>query len=119
MKFLSAIAVALLLFCLPARGVDPKETKTRTPLMRTVDPYKVAAGEQVTIAGDNLDKERVAEIYVTDGKENIAVKIIEQDEKKVVVKLPTTLKPGRYAFVVMLPEIPPMFIEEPVKVTIE
>ena len=71
------------------------------------------------IVGDNLDKERVAEVYVSDGKENIAVKIVEQAEKKLVVKLPATLKPGRYAFVVMLPEVPPMFIEEPVKVTIE
>jgi len=119
MKLLSAFAVALLLFCLPVRGVDPKETKIRTPLMRSVDPYKVNAGEQVVILGENLDKERIAEVYVTDGKTNTPIVIVEQTEKKLVVKVPATLKPGRYAFVVLLPEIPPTYIEEPVKITIE
>src|SRR3954451_9195136 len=119
MKFVSAFAVAIFLFCLPARGVDPKDAKVRTPLMRTVDPYKVTAGEQVVILGENLDKERIADVFLSDGKVNVPVVIVEQQEKKLVVKLPATLKPGRYAFVVMLPEIPPMYIEEPVKITIE
>ncbi len=119
MKLLSAIAVAMLLFTIPTRGVDPKENKLRTPLMRTVDPYKLSAGEQVVIVGDNLDKERIAEVYVCDGKENTPVTIVAQEEKKLVVKLPQTVKPGRYSFVVLLADTPPMFIEEPVKITVE
>lgn len=119
MKLLSAVAVAMLFFTIPARGVDPKDSKFRTPLMRTVEPYKASPGDQVLIVGDNLDKQRVAEVYVSDGKENIPVTIVEQEEKKIVVKLPQTLKPGRYAFVVMLADTPPMFIEEPVKITVE
>ena len=119
MKLLSAIAVAFLFFSIPSSGVDPKDNKTRTPLMRTVDPYKVSAGEQVTIDGDNLDKARVAEVYVTDGKVNIPITVVTQEDKKMVVKLPQTIKPGRYAFVVMIAENPPVLIEEPVKITVE
>jgi hypothetical protein len=119
MKLLSTIAIAILFLTVPTRGVEPKEGGFRTPLMRTVEPYKASAGDQVTISGENLDKARVAEVYISDGKENTPVTMVTQEDKKLVVKLPATAKPGRYSFVVMLTDNPPMFIEEPVKITIE
>ena len=119
MKLLSAVAIAFLFFSAPSSGVDPKDSKTRTPLMRTVEPYKASAGDLVTIVGDNLDKPRIAEVYVSDGKVNIPVKIVEQEEKKLVIKLPQKIEPGRYSFVVMIADTPPMLIEEPVKINIE
>ena len=48
---ITAAALLLALFTLPMYAVDP--TESRTPLMRTVEPFKAKPGDQVVVMGDD------------------------------------------------------------------
>ena len=118
---ITAAALLLALFTLPVYAVDPNES--RTPLMRTVEPFKASAGERVVVSGDNLGNDRVASVFLADAKvkdpEKIRLEIVSQSAQKVEIKLPATIKPGRYVFVVLLTDSQTTLLEEPVKLTIE
>jgi hypothetical protein len=120
MRLISVFVAVILMVAMPMTlgAVDPKDT--RVPLMRTVDPYTVKAGEVVTITGDNLDKARVAEVYLTlDSKKNIKIQVVEQSKESMKIKVPENLAAGRYRVVVLLTDVEPTFIEEPVRLVVE
>ena len=47
------------------------------PRMATVEPAAGKAGDLMTVSGENLDKKNVAEIYLTDGKEDVKLLVVE------------------------------------------
>ena len=47
------------------------------PRMSTVDPGNGKAGDVITVAGENLQKEHVAKVFLTDGKNDIPVEVVE------------------------------------------
>jgi hypothetical protein len=98
-------------------AVDPKEPAP-TPLMRTVDPYMVKVGGEVTVAGDNLQKERIAEVYLTIDKTNTKVQVTAQSEKELKFIVPN-VKPGSYRVTVLVRSVDPTLIEEPVRVVVQ
>lgn len=118
MRIMTLLCV-LLLLPLVAYGaaVDPKEPAP-TPLMRTVDPYTAKIGAEVTVAGDNLSKERIAEVYMTLEKTNTKVQVTSQSDKELKFIVPK-VKPGSYRITVLLRSVDPTLIEEPVRVVVE
>src|ERR1039457_132412 len=53
------------------------------PRMNTVDPGSGKAGDEITVAGENLEKAQVAKLYLTDGKNDVLVDLItEQTDRK-------------------------------------
>jgi IPT/TIG domain len=90
-----------------------------TPLMRTVTPDTAKIGDQITVVGEYLDKARVSEIYLTDGKNEIKMTIVEQSETTVKVKVPDNVKPGRMRLMVLTTGPEPQFLEQPVSISIE
>jgi hypothetical protein len=120
MKLISFVVAALLIATLPMKvgAVDPKDM--RVPLMRMVDPMTVKAGDTTVITGDNLDKARVANVFVSlDGKKNIKIEVIEQTKESMKIKVPADLQPGRYRIIVLTTDVEPTFIEEPVRLVVE
>lgn len=111
---LIAALLVLLLLVHPAAGV-----LDGVPLMSAVAPETVRAGEQVEVTGDYLDKTRVAEVYLTDGKNDFKLEIVEQSSKSIKLRIPAAMRPGRYQFMVLTTGSDGMFIEEPVKLNIE
>jgi hypothetical protein len=112
----SSIPVALIAFCvlpliLIAQGVYPR--------MTTVEPPTAKAGAVLSVAGENLDKANVAEVYLTDGKNDVKLEITEQAAAAIKVRVPDSVKPGRFSLMVLTTTRPPQLIEQPVKVTIE
>lgn len=100
--------------------VDNKDEGWKpTPLMRTVDPDTAKAGDVLSVTGEYLDSARVAEIYLTDGKAEYKMSIVEQTEKAVKVKVPASAKPGRLRLMILTKGVQPQFLEQPVAVTIE
>jgi len=61
----------------------------------------------------------VAGLYLTDGKVDIKVPIIEQTATSIKFRIPSEAKPGRLALMVLTKDKPPRLIEEPVKITVE
>ena len=90
-----------------------------TPMMRTVAPDTAKAGDILTVTGENLDKAKVAEVYLTDGKTEVKVSIVEQTETTLKVKVPDNAKPGRARLMVLTTGTQPQYLEQPVAVVIE
>lgn len=90
-----------------------------TPVMRTVNPETVKAGETATVSGEYLDKSRVAEVYLTDGKIDVKVEIVEQASGALKFRVPEKIAPGHYNLMVLLADEVPKLIEEPARLTVE
>ena len=90
-----------------------------TPVMRTVNPETVKAGEVAVVSGDYLDKSRVAELFLTDGKADVKVEIVEQQKTELKFRVPAKTQSGRYNLLVLMVATEPMLIEEPARIRVE
>ncbi len=110
------LAASMLLFA----GDSAKDQGWKpTPLMRSVSPDSVKVGEILTATGEYLDKARVKEIYLTDGKAEFKTEIVEQSQTEVKVKVPATVKAGRWRLMVLTTGVEPQLLEQPVTVEIQ
>lgn len=106
--------VLLFLAALVLTARDPSPT----PVMRVAEPETAKVGDIVTVTGIHLDKELVAEVYLTDRTDDIKVTILEQSSTAIKFKVPS-VKPGRYWLKVLVKEDEPLLIEEPCRLTVE
>ncbi len=88
------------------------------PRMTTVEPASGKAGDEVTVTGENLEKTNVADVFLTDGKNDTKVAITDQAATTLKFKIPATVK-GRLALMILTKGKEPKLIEQPVKVTVE
>ena|SRR5215211_4460573 len=89
------------------------------PRMTTVEPGNGKAGDELTIAGENLSKASVIKLYLTDGKNDLEVQVTEQAATSIKFKIPNTAKPGRFSLMILTGGKDPKYIEQPVRVTVE
>jgi hypothetical protein len=88
------------------------------PRMTTVEPNEAKVGDVVAVTGENLQKEQVAKVFLTDGKVDIPVTITEQAATTLKFKLPKAT-PGRFALMILTAGKDSKYIEQPVKVTVQ
>lgn len=110
---LSLIASLLLTAGLVVHAQQPM------PRMTTVDPANGKIGDVITVAGENLQKDQVSKVYLTDGKNDVAVEITEQTATSIKFKIPTKSTPGRFALMLLTAGKEPKLIEQPVKMTVD
>jgi len=118
------LMVVLLFLSVPAtfflvanlRGDDGKGTFA-TPLMREVNPGIANAGDTVEITGDFLDKDHVAEVYLTAGEFTIRVEVLSQSASKLRFITPKA-GPGRLRLMVLTKAPQPVLVEQPVTLEI-
>ncbi len=89
------------------------------PRMTSVDPANGKAGDELTVAGENLEKTLVAKVYLTDGKNDVLVDLTEQTDTTLKFKIPTKATSGRFALMLLTTGKEPKLIEQPVKVTVD
>ena len=89
------------------------------PRMSTVDPGNGKAGDVITVAGENLQKEQVAKVFLTDGKNDIPVQLVEQSATSIKFKIPPKVAAGRFALMVLTTGKDAKYIEQPVKVQVD
>lgn len=89
------------------------------PRMTAVEPDTGKAGDVLNVAGENLGKETVAQVFLTDGKTDTKVEITEQAATVIKIKIPASAKAGRFSLMVLTTEKQPKLIEQPVKVNVE
>jgi TonB family protein len=75
---------------LPALGTD------LSPVVSRLEPRNGAPGTIVKLSGTALDKSKVEEVYLTDHRFNLMVKVLEQENQAITVRIPPFAKPGRY-----------------------
>ncbi|MGH9786647.1 MAG: IPT/TIG domain-containing protein [Terriglobia bacterium] len=86
-RLLVVVAGAFLLASL-ARG-------QATPRVSGVEPSSGKVDSNLTVTGENLGKETVADVYLSDEMSDYKATVVEQTAAKIVVKVPE-VKPGGY-----------------------
>jgi nitrous oxidase accessory protein NosD len=95
--------------------------QTAMPRMTSCDPQNGKKGDVIAVTGENLEKEQVAKLFLTDGKNDIPVVITEQSTTTIKFKIPEKAT-GRMALMVLTAgkeTKDQKYIEQPVKVTID
>jgi len=87
--------------------------------MSTVDPEHGKAGDVITVAGENLQKEQVAKVFLTDGKNDIPVDVVQQSATSIKFRIPAKVPAGRLALMVLTTGKDPKYMEQPVKIQID
>jgi hypothetical protein len=88
------------------------------PRMTSVEPQNGKSGDVIVVSGENLQKDTVAKVYLTDGKNDIEVSISEQTDKELKFKIPAKAT-GRLSLMILTNSKDPKLIEQPVKVQID
>jgi hypothetical protein len=88
------------------------------PRMISVDPPNGKKGEVITVTGENLQKDLVSKVYLTDGKNDVIVEMTEQTDTSIKFKIPVKAA-GRLALMILTTGKDAKYIEQPVKLTID
>ena len=86
--------------------------------MTFVELLNGKVGDVLNVVGENLGKTNVAQLFLTDGKNDFKAEVTEQADAAIKFKIPT-IKPGRFNLMVLTSGKQPRLIEQPVKVTVE
>jgi len=89
------------------------------PRMTSVDPLNGKRGDVISVTGENLQKDQVAKVYLTDGKVDVPVEVVEQTATTIKFKIPMKAEPGRLTVMVLTTGKEAKLIEQPVKVLVE
>jgi len=89
------------------------------PRMTGVEPGNGKAGDVLTVSGEHLAKGEVVELYLTDGKKDTKVQVVEQEASSIKFKIPDKMATGRFALMCLTGGKDQKLIEQPVKVTVE
>jgi hypothetical protein len=89
------------------------------PRMTSVDPLNGKKGDVIAIVGENLQKDTVSKVFLTDGKNDIVVEVTEQTATSIKFKIPVKCSAGRLTLMVLTSGKDAKYIEQPVKVTID
>jgi len=108
-----SLAMLLLLAACLASFAQPA-----LPRMTSAEPSNGKVGDLIVVAGENLEKANVAKVYLTDGKNDLVVEVIEQTATSIKFKIPAKAT-GRLAVMVLTTGKEPQLIEQPVKVSID
>lgn len=88
-----------------------------TPRCSAIDPDTAKPGDTVNATCKNADKTAGVEVYLTDGKIDTKVAVMEQSGDKIKFQVPR-IKPGRYHLAFLTANKASM-IEQPVVLTVE
>jgi hypothetical protein len=90
------------------------------PRMISVDPMNGKAGDVIVVTGENLAKNAVAKVYLTDGKIDLVCEVLEQTDTAIKFKIPAKAAQGqRLTIMVLTTGKDAKLIEQPVKVSID
>ena len=91
------------------------------PRMTAVEPQNGKLGDVIVVSGENLQKDVVAKVYLTDGKNDIEVTVSDQTDKELKFKVPAKAT-GRLSLMILTHAKDPKdakLIEQPVKLQID
>jgi hypothetical protein len=91
-----------------------------SPRITAVDPSNGKVGDVISITGENLQKEMVAKVYLTDGTNDTPVDVVtEQTATSIKFKIPAKAKPGRLALMFLTAGKAGQLMEQPFKITVD
>jgi hypothetical protein len=97
MRLSSKLLLALVALFL----LQPLMPQQAMPRMTTVEPASGKIGDVLSVTGENLEKTNVAEVFLTDGKNDLKVVVSEQSATGLKFKIPEKAKAGRFALMIL------------------
>jgi hypothetical protein len=89
------------------------------PQMTDISQKTAKPGEIITVSGQGLNSKNIDEIYLTDHKFDMRVKVLEQKETTIRFRVPPFAKPGRTQLLFLTRGDEPKLLEQPVYLLIE
>jgi siroheme synthase (precorrin-2 oxidase/ferrochelatase) len=86
--------------------------------MTSTEPDTGKTGDVIAVNGENLQKDQIAKVYLTDGKNDILVEVTEQTATVLKFKIPAKVEAGRLSLMVLTTGKEPKLLVQPVKITI-
>ena len=108
----SLVVLLLAAACIVARA------QGGLPKVTAVDPNTAKVGDVISVTGENLAKDSVGKVYLTDNKTDLQVEVTEQNATSIKFKIPAKAS-GRMSLMFLTVEAEPKLMQLPVKVTIE
>ena len=90
-----------------------------SPQMMSVSAKTVKPGDVLSIEGVGLDSKKIDEVYLTDQKFDMRVKVLEQQPTSMKIRVPPVAKPGRVQLLILTKGDEPALLEQPLYVVIE
>ena len=91
MRISLVIIIPLLLLAMAA---PPLMAQEAIPRCTTVEPLSGKVGTEIVVTGENIGKDIVAKLYLTDGKNDIELVIGEHSATNIKTKIPASAKVG-------------------------
>jgi hypothetical protein len=110
-----------LFLCCFALSAGQAEPNTELPKAVSVDPLLVRPGTVVTISGVRLGQDRVKEVLISSNGFDQKVKVLEQSEKALKVRIPPFVQAGQFQLIFSMGGEPPVYAEQDqtLRVTLE
>ena len=112
MKFFTYAAILVLLLFVTPQAISAQPAGQPIPVIKTVSPTTAWVGQVVTGRGDSLNT-RLVDVYLTDGKKDFRLTIVNKSEKTVEFRIPATVPNGRFRLMISTPDSPPVLVEQP------
>jgi hypothetical protein len=87
------------------------------PRCTALDPDTAKTGDTVNATCENVDKSSVANLYLTDGKDDTKIAVMANTAEKITFQVPR-VKPGRYHIAFMSAN-KSSIVEQPIVLTVE
>lgn len=113
----TALFAACVLGGFSQEGTSPKQY---VPKATQVEPNVVKPGEIVTIRGVGLGSTQVEEVFLTDLRFDLKVKVMMQSDTEMKIRIPPFAKPGRQQVMMLTTAKPTQaYLEMPVYLMVE
>lgn len=89
------------------------------PQVDSMEPKSGKPGTVLVVNGVSLNKEKVEEVYLTDHRFDIKVKVLEQTATTIKLRIPPFIKPGRHQLLFLTGGDAPAYLEQPAYVLVE
>ena len=112
------ILISLSILSVGLFGQDNPTAKITTRASQ-MEPRIAKPGTVITITGAALGKSKVEEVYLTDHRFDMKVKVLEQSDDVLKIRVPPHAKPGRQQLLVLTSGDNAAYLEMPLYLTIE
>lgn len=93
--------------------------KTPSPYATSMEPKVGKPGSIVVVNGYALGDEQVDEVFLTDHRTDVKVKVLEQSGNTIKLRVPPFVKPGRQQLLILTKGARPVYLEQPVYLLVE
>jgi hypothetical protein len=110
------LVLALSPACFAQQNAVPPDA---APQMDSLSVKTAKPGDVIDIVGIGLSDRKIDEVYLTDHKFDMRVKLLEQNETLIRFRVPPFAKPGRMQILALTKGDDPKLLEQPLYVLIE